>query len=459
MDYTTMLNKCRWLLVGCAVIGMFVVLAGCLMRPFPNVQGTPAGKELDHVNQQSYDDFIYSELELEINEQERLWAASKRGVQIVIDGSPLGIVKDEEAAAALLEQYKQSRLPKIGLNTATLNGSDSTNTATGATAADKAKVRILTAAIDKEQATEQPGQLQSAEFMQHIELVQIDIEPEDIENNDTLLDKIATGGVKPFIYTVVRGDCISCLAYKFKIDKQVIYNNNPQIRNDLIRIGEQLDLSVSQPMLTLKTVEQRISSIEVPFTTEYVEDNSLKAGVQEVVSAGIPGLLRVATNTTRIDGEFIEEAEVNQTWIRSATQAVVKKGTMIVAGMGTGQFSWPVYRAKLTSDYGSRWGGFHPGMDMVSEQSGITASDHGVVSFAGWKTGYGNCIIIDHHNGYSTLYGHLSKISVALDDRIEKGDKIGVMGSTGNATGVHLHFEIRKGEVQENPMKYLLKAS
>ncbi|SFL31868.1 Murein DD-endopeptidase MepM and murein hydrolase activator NlpD, contain LysM domain [Paenibacillus sp. 1_12] len=453
MDYTTKFSKCRWLLVGCAVIGMVILLAGCLLHPHPNRQGSvPRNEELYSMDQHSIDDFINAEAEqLEIYEQERQLAASKRGVQIKIDGSLLGIVKDEEAASALLDQYKQIRLAPVSAP-----NSDVTNSGS---ASSKSKVRILTASIGKDQTTEQPGFIQYAEFVQHIELVKVDIEPEDIEDNEVLLDKIATGGVKPFIYTVVRGDCISCLAYKFKIDKQVIYNNNPQIRNDLIRIGEKLDLSVSQPMLTLKTVEQRINEVEVPFTTEYIEDNSLKAGIQEILSAGIPGLLQVAMNTTRIDGEFIEETEVEQKLIRSATKAIVKKGTMIVAGMGTGQFAWPVYRAKLTSDYGSRWGSFHPGMDMVSEQSGIVASDHGVVIFAGWKTGYGNCIIIDHHNGYSTLYGHLSKISVAVDDRIEKGDKIGIMGSTGNATGVHLHFEIRKGEVQENPMKYLGKAS
>jgi murein DD-endopeptidase MepM/ murein hydrolase activator NlpD len=374
----------------------------------------------------------------------------KRGVQITIDSKPLGIVKDETDAEALLEQYKQSKLDGLVANSDTNSTSRSV---------EKGKVKILSVSQATDLTDSQAPVLQSVQFVQKVELNTIDgIQPEDIADSKVLLKKIETGDVQPLRYKVISGDCVSCIAYKFQIDKQVIYDNNPTIRNNLIRIGDELDLTVLQPLLALKTIEQRKANVEIPFSTDYIDDASLKAGMKETVSSGENGLKQVVWNTTRINGELVEEAAVGETVIRPASQAVVKKGTKVIPGVGNGSFAWPVYRAKLTSEFGRRWGGFHPGTDMVSEQSGIVSSDNGKIIFAGWKTGYGNCIIIDHQNGYSTLYGHLSKILVTEGELVQKGDKIGIMGSTGNATGVHLHFEIRKGEQQENPMNYLGKA-
>lgn len=80
------------------------------------------------------------------------------------------------------------------------------------------------------------------------------------------------------------------------------------------------------------------------------------------------------------------------------------------------------------------------------------ASDNGTIVEAGWKGGYGNAVVIDHGNGTRTLYGHLSSINVKKGQVVEKGQKIGVMGSTGNSTGTHLHFEIHVNGSHINPM-------
>jgi murein DD-endopeptidase MepM/ murein hydrolase activator NlpD len=96
----------------------------------------------------------------------------------------------------------------------------------------------------------------------------------------------------------------------------------------------------------------------------------------------------------------------------------------------------------------------HKGVDLVGGKT-IKAADGGKVIFAGVKNGYGNAIIIDHQNGYKSLYGHLSKISVQQGDAVEQGEKIGVMGDTGHSFGVHLHFEVLKNGRNVNPMSYL----
>ena len=84
------------------------------------------------------------------------------------------------------------------------------------------------------------------------------------------------------------------------------------------------------------------------------------------------------------------------------------------------------------------------------------AADSGTVVFAGWDgSGYGNKIIIDHGNGFITLYAHMSVLQVGAGQRVNRGDVIGQMGSTGRSTGVHLHFEIRQGGVLLDPGMFL----
>ena len=123
------------------------------------------------------------------------------------------------------------------------------------------------------------------------------------------------------------------------------------------------------------------------------------------------------------------------------------------------EFIYPTL-GKITSYYGMRvLGGVsknHYGLDIANRLgTDISAADSGIVSYAGENGSYGLCIIIDHQNGYSTCYGHLSKISVEVGQRVARGDIIAKMGDTGNATGSHLHFEIRKNGDKVDPLLYL----
>jgi len=109
---------------------------------------------------------------------------------------------------------------------------------------------------------------------------------------------------------------------------------------------------------------------------------------------------------------------------------------------GTGSFVWPSpYHELIGNDY---WDG-HLAIDIrTGEGLPILAADSGVVVYAGWATGgYGNMIMIDHQNGYHTLYAHLSSVSVSCGRSVSKGSTIGWGGSTGQSTGPHLHFEVR----------------
>ena len=120
---------------------------------------------------------------------------------------------------------------------------------------------------------------------------------------------------------------------------------------------------------------------------------------------------------------------------------------------GTGQFVWPA-AGRITQ--GFRW--YHKGIDIANRAApGILVADSGTVIAAGWPSGwgYGNQVIIDHGNGFTTAYAHLSKIYVSVGQGVSQGEVIGQMGATGRASGIHLHFEIRQNGVAHNPMNYL----
>jgi murein DD-endopeptidase MepM/ murein hydrolase activator NlpD len=118
---------------------------------------------------------------------------------------------------------------------------------------------------------------------------------------------------------------------------------------------------------------------------------------------------------------------------------------------------------KINNEFGFRrnpFGGrtyeFHPGMDIDGERGDtVTAPANGTVIKAGWTGGYGNMIEIDHGNGLTTRYGHLSEIEVQVGDTITRGQLIGLIGTTGRSTGPHLHYELRLNDKAINPRRFL----
>ena len=130
-----------------------------------------------------------------------------------------------------------------------------------------------------------------------------------------------------------------------------------------------------------------------------------------------------------------------------------------------GEMLWPVAieGTVITSNFGIRE---HPIQGVVKEHTGIdignaplgtpvVAAADGIVSYAGWLGGYGNCVMINHGDGIVTLYGHGNKILTAVGAEVKKGDTIMEVGSTGNSTGPHLHFEVRVNGICTNPLAYV----
>ncbi len=356
------------------------------------------------------------------------------GVELVVDGKSVGVLKDEKEADQLLESIKGDYIP----------ASEKAKTAS--------KVTTLAAPLAKATAG---SALKKVEFVEKVELKPVDVQPGSFSNAATLLKTLKTGDVRPRTYKVASGDTLSFIAQKFDITTQDIQKKNPALKGDFIKEGQELNLTVLQPALTVRTVENAVETEEIAYGTQVIRDPNLKEGIVKKISAGKVGKKKVTFSLTKENGEVVKEELIKEEVLVKPVSEVIKRGTKVILGEGTGNFAWPVIGASLSSGFGYRWGKLHKGLDLVSSNRNILAADNGVVESTGFRYDYGNYVLINHKNGYKTMYGHMSKVNVSQGQIVEKGEKIGYMGSTGDSTGVHLHFEVITGGGVQNPLKYL----
>lgn len=365
-----------------------------------------------------------------------------KGVELRVDDKVVGIVKDQSTADAVLEQLKGKYVPAATADAAPAIASKITRTS-------------ISKGVSNTAVTSNDVTLESVDFNEDISKIDIDTDPNKIMDVDAALDRILLGDETAVTYEVREGDTISSIAKRYGITQQELNSKNPGLQELTLQIGTVLNIKAVQPAITVKTVELVSEEIVTEPQVIIRKNDDMRTGESKVISEGKSGLKTMEYRLTKENGEVVKEQWLGQEVIEASQPKIIVKGTKVVLGEGTGDFAWPVASASLSSSYGKRWGRTHKGIDLVSSKRNILASDDGVVTFAGTKSGYGNCIIINHKNGYETLYGHLSKISVKKGDVVEKGSKIGVMGNTGRSTGTHLHFEIIKDGSSQNPMKYL----
>jgi murein DD-endopeptidase MepM/ murein hydrolase activator NlpD len=119
------------------------------------------------------------------------------------------------------------------------------------------------------------------------------------------------------------------------------------------------------------------------------------------------------------------------------------------------RFIWPT-TGEISSPFGYRWGRLHAGIDIANDEgTAVKAVRNGKVIFVGWCGGYGNAVMIDHGQEVVSLYGHLSKYYVQVGQVVQRGQRVAAMGTTGDSTGPHLHFEVRQYGKPVNPLNLL----
>ena len=188
----------------------------------------------------------------------------------------------------------------------------------------------------------------------------------------------------------------------------------------------------------------------------YTEQIPFDQTYRETVQQGCAGTAQVTAEIETVDGEERTRTILARTVLRQATDEIVEVGTRNV-GIGTGEFAAPLNSYTFTSAFKYRWGRLHGGVDLaVDEGTPVYAADNGKVIVAEDSgNGYGSYIILDHRNGFKTLYGHNSQLLVSVGDVVGKGEKIALSGNTGNSTGPHLHFEVQVNDEKVDPQQYV----
>lgn len=295
-------------------------------------------------------------------------------------------------------------------------------------------------------------------FNQKIEIKNEYVPLAYLRTQDGILNAITRTREEEVEYVVKDNDTVWDIATNYGMSVDEIMQINPDM-TDLIKAGDVLKLNESEPLLQVKVCYTETVEKAIPYTNETVDDKNLTKGRTEVVVQGVNGRKNVTQNVEVVNGKRVAVNVISEEVIEPAVNGKLRIGTKIVSGLGSGKFSRPAY-GTITARFGSsssRWSsGRHTGLDIAaSTGTPIYASDAGKVTFAGWKGSYGYLVIINHNNGYETYYGHCSKLLVSRGQTVSKGDLIARVGSTGNSTGSHCHFEVRYNGAIKNPENYL----
>ena len=252
-------------------------------------------------------------------------------------------------------------------------------------------------------------------------------------------------------YTVKLGDDITSVATSNMISVNEFLVANPQIvsENALLTVGQKVNISLINPIVDVveeTTVVER-QTIKYETTVEY--DNSLSSSVRYVKQEGSNGLVKVTYKNEVINGLLNNAVTVTTEEIKPTINRVLVVGGIHTVYVGDSSYwAWPTNKPyRISSYFGPRWGSWHYGIDITGTGHGspIYAIQNGTVYTTGTRSDMGNYIIINHNNGYNSVYMHLSKILVNRGDPIVKGQTIGLMGTTGRSTGTHLHLGVYTG--------------
>ena len=217
--------------------------------------------------------------------------------------------------------------------------------------------------------------------------------------------------------------------------------------------------------LHVKTMRTETYTESIKYKTVTQKDSSQYTDYSKVIQEGKNGERTCVDQVTYVGDEEIGREEISRKVTKEAVNKVVvvgtkKRPTGETPGEASGTFIWPspVVR-NISSYFGARWGTTHWGLDFSNGNSygqTIVAADGGTVSYVKLHNyGYGYHLLIDHGNGYQTMYAHASKILVSSGQKVAKGQAIALIGSTGDSTGPHLHVEIRKNGSKVDPLPYL----
>ena len=262
---------------------------------------------------------------------------------------------------------------------------------------------------------------------------------------------------KETIYEVRAGDTIENVAFNNKISPEEVLISNTDLtgKNNLLYPGQKLIISETNPQIGIVEESYVVQDIESQYGTEERYDDNMVKGQDKVIQQGANGLDRISQKEKKINGTIVYVDRQDKTVLKDPITKIVVKGNKYIPEVGsTTSWGWPTDSGwTISSGYVwrtnpvTRKRELHGGLDISGTGYGskIYATNNGTVQEANYHYSYGNHVIINHNNGYLTLYGHMSKIAVKKGDVVARGQVIGYVGMTGVATGPHVHYEIWKG--------------
>lgn len=302
----------------------------------------------------------------------------------------------------------------------------------------------------------------SCKFKEDVEIRQEYVPTSEIMNLGYIAELLYSTKTAEVTYEVKKGDTWSQIAARNDMTSGELLALNPGYNINKLQIGEVLTLSASVPYLTMTVEKQERYLEDVSYDIEYTDSANLYQGDYKVTSKGEYGKADVMAKATYVNGEETERTILSSVTLKEPVTEYRLRGTKArPTWLPTGSFRWPT-SGRITSYFGGRKspGGIgstnHKGIDIaVPRGTPIYAADGGTVTYAGWMSGYGYLVEINHGNGYVTRYGHNSSLTVSVGQHVYKGQQVARAGSTGNSTGNHCHFEVRYNGVAKNPLNYL----
>lgn len=261
-------------------------------------------------------------------------------------------------------------------------------------------------------------------------------------------------------YKVKDGDDISSVAEANNLNVDEFLVANPQFSSSkvLLTAGQEVNTALISPIVNIVYETEKIEDVEVPYETEYQEDDTMYSGTTETLQEGQNGETRVTEKIQYINGEIQGLYITNKKELTPSVNKIVKKGTKAYSSGGdyifydqslsVGEWVWPTITPYvITSQYYWRWGRMHEGIDIsgCGHGSPIFSVGDGVVTEAGYYSTNGYYVVISHAQNYYTIYMHLNKYTVSVGQTVSAGQQIGTMGNTGRSTGTHLHIGVYIG--------------
>lgn len=297
------------------------------------------------------------------------------------------------------------------------------------------------------------------DFSERVEVVEVYLPESQLTDVAVAIEQVVKEQETAGIYKVVAGDTLSEIAIKVNIpiDRLVEMNDSLENENTTLQIDQELVITVPEPELSVTRVEQNYYEEIYDAEVQIIDVDTWYTNQTEILQQPSAGFRRVVADVSFVNDKEVSREILKEEVVMEAVPKIVKRGTKIPP-----TYVKPINGGRLTSNFGKRAAPkkgastYHKGVDWATPTgTPVYASCGGTVTKAGWGSGYGYVVYINHEDGRQTRYGHLSKVLVSAGQKVKQGDKIALSGNTGVSTGPHLHFEILINGSQVNPLKYL----